>query len=117
MAYLLVDGNNNSSTRQVTNTQPLSIKNKNHILHTVMAAEQLGFGLIYLEAGSGARNSIPASLVKTIKKHISLPVIVGGGIDSKQKMQRAISSGANMIVVGNALEKNVYLLQDISACF
>lgn len=117
MAYLLIDSGNISATRSVTATVPLSINHRSAIVHTALAAQQLGFKLLYLEAGSGASSSVPAALVRAVKKQVSLPVIVGGGIDSKQKMLRAVSSGANMIVVGNALEKNVYLLHELSACF
>lgn len=117
MAYLLINGNRTSATQKVTNTPPLDAKNKKLILHTAMAAELLGFKLIYLEAGSGAKTSVPNALVKEIKKTVSIPVIVGGGIDSKAKMQNALKSGANMIVVGNALENNPNLLAELSACF
>lgn len=117
MAYLLINGNRASATQKVTNTIPLDAKNKKLILHTAMAAEQLGFKLIYLEAGSGAKTSVPNALVKEIKKNVSIPIIVGGGIDSKTKMENVIKSGANMIVVGNALENNPSLLAELSACF
>jgi phosphoglycerol geranylgeranyltransferase len=117
MAYLLIDNTNASATQRVTNTSPLPVSGKKHIVHTAIAAEQLGFKILYLEAGSGARTGVPAALVKEIKKQVSIPVIVGGGIDSKEKMQAVMRTGANMIVVGNALEKNVYLLNDLSSCF
>ena len=86
-------------------------------MNTATAAEQLGFKAIYLEAGSGAKTSVPSALVKSVKKQVTIPVIIGGGIDSRAKALAAIKTGANMIVIGNALEKNVYLLRDISACF
>lgn len=115
-AYLLIDGGKTSTTQKVTNTRPLNPNNKSYIVNTAIAAEQLGFKALYLEAGSGAKNSIPNSLIKKVKQEVSIPVIVGGGIDSARKAKELISSGANMIVVGNALEKNVYLLAEISLC-
>ena len=116
-AYLLINGGKTSVTQQVTKTQPLDPADKTYIVNTAIAAEQLGFKAIYLEAGSGALKPITAALVKTIKKQIDIPLIVGGGIDSRKKTKEAINAGANMIVVGNALEKNVYLLTEISSCF
>jgi phosphoglycerol geranylgeranyltransferase len=116
-AYLLINGGKASTTQKVTNTIPLNPANKSYIINTAIAAEQLGFKAIYLEAGSGAKTSISPGLLQSIKKEISLPVIVGGGIDSAAKMKHVIKAGANMIVVGNALEKNVYLLSEISSCF
>lgn len=116
-AYLLIEGGKISSTQTVTQTQPLNILNQDYIINTAIAAEQLGFKAVYLEAGSGASSSVPAHLIKRLKKQISIPVIIGGGIDSKQKTMKAIKTGANMIVIGNALEKNVYLLHEITSCF
>jgi phosphoglycerol geranylgeranyltransferase len=116
-AYLLIDGGKASTTQKVTKTKPLDPANKNYIVNTAIAAEQLGFKAIYLEAGSGAKTTIATSLVRDIKREISIPVIVGGGIDSAKKTKEILNAGANMVVVGNALEKNVYLLAEISSCF
>jgi len=117
MAYLLLDGKRVSSTQKVTHTSPLGVKQLGRIRHTVLAAQQLGFQLLYLEAGSGARNSVPPAVIKAVKNTSSLPLIVGGGVDSAAKAKKLVNAGANMVVVGNALEKNVYLLTEISACF
>lgn len=116
-AYLLINGGKKSTTQKVTNTLPLNPKNKALILHTALAAQQLGFKAVYLEAGSGAKQNISATLIKSIKREITIPIIVGGGLDSPLKVKQIINSGANMIVIGNALEKNVFLLTEISACF
>jgi phosphoglycerol geranylgeranyltransferase len=117
MAYILIDGGAPSQTQIVTQTQPLNTKRSTYIINTAIAAQQLGFKILYLEAGSGAKTNIPVPLIKTIKKNVSIPLIVGGGIDSVQKMRKVIKSGANLIVVGNALEKDVYLLPKFSMCF
>lgn len=116
-AYLLIASGIKSATQRVTGTMPLCLKNQTLIINTALAAQQLGFKAIYLEAGSGARTHIAGSLIKKVKKEIDLPLIVGGGIDSRKKAQQIINAGANMIVIGNALEKNVFLLTEISACF
>ena len=116
-AYLLIDGGTTSVTQQVTQTMPLSPLKKDYIVNTAIAAEQLGFKALYLEAGSGASKNISSELIKKIKKQINIPLIVGGGIDSPKKINEVIKAGANMIVVGNALEKNVYLLTELSSCF
>jgi len=116
-AYLLINGGKASTTQKVTGTRPLDPANKKYIINTAIAAEQLGFKAVYLEAGSGARTSISASLISSMKKEISIPIIVGGGIDSKEKTKTLLRAGANMVVVGNALEKNVYLVAEIGSCF
>ena len=116
-AYLLIDGGALSTTQKVTNTLPLDPKNKAEVINTALAAEQLGFKAIYLEAGSGAKKTITSPLIKSVKKEVVLPIIVGGGLDSVIKVKQLINSGANMLVIGNALEKNVFLLTEISKCF
>lgn len=116
-AYLLINGGVISTTERVTGTKPFDPSKKKIIINTVLAAEQLGFKAIYLEAGSGAKTNVASSLIKNIKKETALPLIVGGGIDSGKKARQIINAGANMIVIGNALEKNVFLLSEISACF
>lgn len=115
MAYLLIDGKNVSSTQKISGTTPLNAKNLKLISNMALAAQMLGFKLLYLEAGSGAKTTIPSAIVKLVKKQVQLPLIVGGGIDSAKKVRLLINAGANMIVVGNALEKNVSLLTKISS--
>ena len=114
-AYILVEGNEKSSTQKVTNTKPLS--NTATIINTAIAAELLGFKTIYLEAGSGATKSINTSLIKKVKQHIAIPLLVGGGINNLAKARQTIQSGADIIVVGNALEKNIHLLTQLSLAF
>jgi phosphoglycerol geranylgeranyltransferase len=114
-AYLLVGKAKTSTTQKITETKPLT--EFKTIINTTLAAEQLGFKAIYLEAGSGASKAIPAKWVKQLKKIITIPIIVGGGIDSAAKAQQFIHAGANLIVVGNALEKNPLCLIEISSIF
>jgi phosphoglycerol geranylgeranyltransferase len=116
-AYLLIKGGSRSTTEKVTRTVPLDPADIKQIVNTAIAAEQLGFKAIYLEAGSGAARSVPVNIIRRIRKEVSLPLIVGGGIDSRKKASEIISAGANMVVVGNALEKNVFLLPAISEAF
>jgi putative glycerol-1-phosphate prenyltransferase len=116
-AYLLINGGKASTTQKITKTRPLDPNKTAHIKNTCIAGEQLGFKAIYLEAGSGAKNKVPGKLVKSIRREVSIPLIVGGGIDSKKKAEKLIDAGANMIVVGNALEKNIHLIKQISKAF
>ncbi|MHB8261914.1 MAG: phosphoglycerol geranylgeranyltransferase [Bacteroidia bacterium] len=114
-AYILVEGNKKSTTQKVTNTKPLS--DTRTIIHTAMAAELLGFKTIYLEAGSGAKKNINTALIKKVKQNISIPLLVGGGIDSVVKAKQSLKSGADILVVGNALERNSILLTQLSLLF
>lgn len=112
--YILTQGKTLSSTQKISNTR--GIKGK-EIIDTAMAGELLGMKAIYLEAGSGATREVSSKIIKSVKKACRLPLIVGGGINSYQKAKKAVISGANVVVVGNALEKNIYLLTEIQKAF
>ncbi len=114
-AYILVDGNKKSATQKVTNTKPLT--DTKTIINTAIAAELLGFKTVYLEAGSGAEKNINSSIIKKVKQNISIPLIIGGGITNTNKAKQAINAGADVLVVGNALEKNNALLKELSLLF
>jgi phosphoglycerol geranylgeranyltransferase len=115
VAYILVDTGSKSETQKVTGTKPL--KSKQEILDTALAAEQLGFKAVYLEAGSGSAKPIDAALVKNVAKTIAIPLIVGGGISSAKGARAVRLAGANVVVVGNALEKNKLLIHSLSKVF
>ncbi len=115
IGYILVDGGNNSTTQKLTKTKPL-ITTKD-IVNTAIAGELLGKALIYLEAGSGAKKTVLTNSIKAVKKQISIPLIVGGGISSVVKAKKILSSNPDYIVVGNALEKTPNLLAELSALF
>jgi phosphoglycerol geranylgeranyltransferase len=115
--YILVNGGAISTTQKVTKTKALNPTDLKTIINTAVAGELLGLKAIYLEAGSGAKQQINSKVITAVKKAIHIPLFVGGGIDSKEKAQKAIKSGANYVVVGNALEKNLYLLSEIEQAF
>lgn len=116
-AYILINGGKPSATQRVSKTKPIDPTDIQLIKNTSIAGEQLGFKAIYLEAGSGAKNNVSQTILKTIKKSVNIPVIVGGGIDSEKKARNLIKAGANMIVVGNALEEDPDLIIKISKAF
>lgn len=105
VAYLLV-GSSLSDVARKSGTLPLPYKNKKEILSLSVMAEFFGFKAVYLEAGSGADDPVPYSLLQTIKKNISIPVVVGGGITDVRRIKKYFENGADVVVLGNALEKN-----------
>lgn len=113
--YILVNGGITSTTQKITKTTPLT--NKKEITETAIAGELLGKQLIYLEAGSGASKTLNTSIIKEVKKQISIPLIIGGGINSTIKAKSIISCNPDYIVIGNALEANPKLLIDINKLF
>ena len=112
--YILLGGGKKISTQSVTRTTPIKRSDKALAASTAIAGELLGMKMIYLEAGSGAGTPLDLSVVKNVRKNISLPLIAGGGIDSSEKARALCKAGADMVVVGNAIEKNINLVSDIS---
>ena len=115
VAYILVDTGSKSETQKVTGTKPL--KQTQDILNTILAAQHLGFKAVYLEAGSGSAKQVDAKLVKRVVTEVAIPIIVGGGISSANGAKKIRNAGANVVVVGNALEKNVQLIHSLSKVF
>ena len=69
-----------------------------------LAGQYLGMRFIYLEGGSGVKHPVPPEMIQTVKKYIDIPLIVGGGIRSKEQALAAVSAGADIIVTGNVIE-------------
>lgn len=114
VGYILIDGGNITSTIKVTNTNPIPADQTELIVRTAIAAELLGMQAVYLEAGSGATISVSTETVKAVKKAISLPLIVGGGIREVSTAEALWAAGANFIVVGNILEKTPSFIHELS---
>jgi phosphoglycerol geranylgeranyltransferase len=69
-----------------------------------LAGHYLGMHFIYLEGGSGATNPVPPEMIRTVKHLVDAPLIVGGGIRTKEQALAAASAGADIIVTGNIVE-------------
>ncbi|HEY6162600.1 MAG TPA: geranylgeranylglyceryl/heptaprenylglyceryl phosphate synthase [Bacteroidia bacterium] len=112
--YMLIDGGTVSSAAYMSHTLPIPSGKSDIALATAMAGEMLGLKLIYLEAGSGAKIPVSSEMIKAVKKNISLPVMVGGGIRSAADARKACAAGADVVVVGNAAEKDPSLISSIA---
>ena len=105
-AYILIDGGVETSTMRVTGTNPLNPSDPQTIIDTCIAAELMGKKAIYLEAGSGAKVPVSPDIIREVRKHTSLILIVGGGIRTPEAMNTAYSSGADIVVIGNHFESH-----------
>jgi phosphoglycerol geranylgeranyltransferase len=114
--YLLVDGGKPSSVEYISNTRPIPRDKKEIALSTAVAGELLGMRLIYLEAGSGALNPVPADMIECVSEGLSLPLIVGGGIKTPEQMTVAFDAGADIVVVGNVFESAPARIADFVQC-
>ncbi|WBL42542.1 geranylgeranylglyceryl/heptaprenylglyceryl phosphate synthase [Algoriphagus halophytocola] len=115
-AYLLVNDQDQTSVQNVSQTTPLSNTAPDFVEATALAGKFLGMDYCYLEAGSGASIPVAQQVISQVKSAIDAPLIVGGGIDTVDKANRAFYAGADLIVVGNAIEKDPGFLAEVLAC-
>jgi putative glycerol-1-phosphate prenyltransferase len=109
--YMLIGNGKTTSVEYMSNTLPIPGDKTDIAVATAMAGEMLGLKSFYLEAGSGASHSVEPGIIRAIRKNISLPLIVGGGIRSAESAEELFSAGADMLVVGNAVEKDPGLIK------
>lgn len=112
--YILISSGRTTSVAYISNTTPIPEDKYSLAACTAMAGEMLGLQMMYLDAGSGAEKEISARMISTVRKAVRTPLLVGGGINTPQKALTALEAGADMIVIGNALEKDPNLLIEIS---
>lgn len=112
--YLLIGDKTNTTVEYMSNTTPIPANKKEIAVATAMAGEMLGHQLIYLEGGSGTSQPVPEETIREVKANLSIPLVVGGGIGSGEDAFRAYKAGADMIVVGNSIEKDPELILDIT---
>jgi len=112
--YMLVDGGNPTSVSYMSNTTPIPHDKDSIAMCTALAGEMLGLKIIYMDAGSGAINPISCEMINKVKNTISVPLIVGGGIRTPEKAAECARAGADVVVIGNALEKGTERLKEFA---
>jgi putative glycerol-1-phosphate prenyltransferase len=112
---MVIDGGAPTTVSYISNASPIPADKNDIAMCTAMAGEMLGMKLIYMDAGSGARKPITETMIERVAKNISIPLIVGGGITDPEKAYRNCKAGADVIVVGNAIEKDPSIMAEISA--
>lgn len=105
--YILIESGTETAVERVSKTKPLDRNNPDLALATAQAGEMLGNKLIYLEAGSGAKQAVPLEMIKKVAQNIEIPLLVGGGIIDLQGIQKAYDSGADLVVIGTAFENDI----------
>ena len=113
--YIVIDGGAPTTVSYISNASPIPADKDDIALCTALAGEMLGMKLIYMDAGSGAKQAITPSMIKRVSSQITIPLIVGGGIKTPEKAIENCRAGADLIVVGNAIEKDSKLLSEMSA--
>mgnify|MGYP006140029999 FL=1 len=112
--YMLIDSGKPTTASYMSNTTPIPADKNAVAACTAMAGEMLGLKLIFMDGGSGAKNPISEKMITTVSKSVDTPLIIGGGISSGEKAAANCKAGADIIVVGNAIEKNENLIIEIA---
>lgn len=113
-SYIIINNENNSSVLSISNTSPIPKGKAKEALKHALAGELQGKKITFLDAGSGSSSTIPLSTVVLIKNYTSNPIIIGGGINKISQIEKLASVGTNVIVIGNAVEKDSLFLDKIN---
>ena len=112
--YMLIDSGKATTASYMSNTVPIPREKNAIATSTALAGQYLGMKLIYMDGGSGAEQPITSDMIKQVSNSIDIPLIIGGGICNAKKAIENCEAGADLIVVGNAIEKDPSLILDIS---
>ena len=112
--YMVIDGGAPTTVSYISNAAPIPADKNEIAVCTAMAGEMLGMKLIYMDAGSGAKRAISEEMISKVAEVIEVPLIIGGGILSPEKAFLNCKAGADLIVVGNAIEKDSSLIREMA---
>ncbi len=113
--YMVIDGGAATTVSYMSHSAPIPHDKDDIALCTAMAGEMQGKHVLYMDAGSGAKRPISESMIQKVSSNISIPLIIGGGITEPEKAYLNCKAGADVIVVGNAIEKDSSLIKEISS--
>lgn len=112
VGYILISCGHKTSVEYISQTEAIPSDKIEIAVATALAGEMMGQQLIYLEAGSGATNTVPLNLIKAVRDSITIPLAIGGGIKNKNEVEKIFKAGADLIILGNGCEKNPELLTE-----
>jgi phosphoglycerol geranylgeranyltransferase len=112
--YMVIDGGVPTTVSYMSHSAPIPANKPDLALCTAWAGEMQGKHVIYMDAGSGANNPVSEEMISKVSSNIEIPLIVGGGITTPEKVFKNCQSGAQVIVVGNAIEKDISLIKEMS---
>jgi putative glycerol-1-phosphate prenyltransferase len=111
--YMLIESGRETTASYISNTKPIPSHKPEIAMATAIAGEYIGNKLIYMDGGSGALNPIPINVIKKVANNIDIPIIIGGGLRTKETIQNAYDAGATVVVVGTAFENDKNLLDKL----
>ncbi len=104
--YMFIEAGNVTSALFISDTRPIPRDKPDIAAAHALAAQYIGMRCVYLEAGSGAKMSVPEPVIRAVKHYIDIPVIVGGGIRTPDEARDKINAGADFVVTGTVIEKS-----------
>ena len=114
VVYLLIESGKQTSVERVSKTKPLPRNDIDRIVSHALAGKYLGMKMCYMDAGSGAKHSIPEEAIAAVKRETSLPLIIGGGIREPDEARKKLKAGADFIITGSVIEKNPSFINKFS---
>lgn len=111
--YMVIDGGRPTTVSYMSHSAPIPADKPDVALCTAWAGELQGKHIIYMDAGSGAKNPISEEMIKKVSSHIEIPLFIGGGIKTPEKVYDNCRAGANIVVVGNAIEQDPLLIKEL----
>lgn len=112
--YMLIESGRSTTVSYISNTMPIPSDKPEIAACTALAGQMLGLKTMFLDAGSGAHYAVPETVIRAVRKTVETPLIVGGGIDTVAKASAAFHAGADVIVIGNAIEKDPAFLEELA---
>lgn len=112
--YMVIDGGVPTTVSYMSHAAPIPANKPDIALCTAWAGELQGKHVIYMDAGSGAKFPITEEMIQKVSSNIEIPLFIGGGIQTPEKVNNNCKAGANIVVVGNAIEKDPTLIKELA---
>ena len=113
--YLLIDSGRQTTASYMSGTTPIPQDKPSIAACTALAGQMLGLQHMYLDGGSGAMYPVSAAKIQAVRQAVTVPLLVGGGVNTAEKAEAAWKAGADILVVGNHLEKRPHFISEVSA--
>ncbi len=112
--YMVIEGGTQTAVSYMSHSAPIPANQTEIALCTAWAGEMQGKHLLYMDAGSGAKIPVSEEMIHKISSNTSIPLFVGGGIHTPDKVYMNCKAGATVVVVGNAIERDPMLIKELA---
>ena len=109
-----MEGGAGSTVEFISGTRPIPMNRPDIAVAHALAGQYLGMNMIYLEAGSGAKEPVANEVVKAVTDVLDIPVIAGGGIRDTETVSEKVKAGASIIVTGTVIEEKSDLMKEMA---